>query len=85
MHKGVDNACVNDAEEQQRLEDGVAELRCRCEEGRCALRLGLDEVLHLADDVEKLGWRDGGKRATDCVGGCEVGIEVDSRWEWWKC
>jgi hypothetical protein len=44
----------DEAHEEERLEDGIAELRCLLEKSDRASRLLLRECLHLTEDVQEL-------------------------------
>ncbi len=73
LDDGGEGGGVDEAHEEEGLEDGVGELGGLFEElGRFG-GVAHDEAFHLGEDVEELGDREGGERLRDGVGAGEAG------------
>ena len=69
---------VDEAHEEEGLEDGVGELGRLFEKFGGFGGVGHYEAFHLGEDVEELGGREGGEGFGDGVRASEAGLEVDA-------
>lgn len=73
LDNGGEGGGVDEAHEEEGLEDGVGELGGLLEELGGFGRVAHHEAFHLGEDVEELGEREGGERLRDGVGAGEAG------------
>jgi len=81
LDDGGEGGGVDEAHEEEGLEDGVGELGGLFEElGRFG-GVAHYETFHLREDVEELGDGEGGERLRDGVGAGEARGQIDAWWE----
>ena len=76
LDEAAKDSSVNEAEQKQSLEDGIAQLGClQAEVGGLLGRIN-GHVLHLAQDIQQLRGGDGGDGLTDGIGRCQGGRRI---------